>query len=295
MNRFSPSEAALEGFRLTRERWSTILTWSGVYFVGLAIIAIVMSLILGPKFIELAKRGDLSDPEAVAELLSQSGPAFLLLVVMVVGLMSVLTAGIYRIILRPEEKAFAYLRLGPDELRLTAVNLLLFGVGMACLAVGVGIIGLAMRAGGVAGEAVAAAAVAVVTVWIGVRLSMATPMTFNMKKVSLQSAWKLSRGSFWRLFGMIVLAVIFYMMILLLITIIGLAIAAAGGGQKAMADLSHLTASAGIALVVSAILQQILSVLQLVMIYAPFAVAYEQLHGDVSVDPLRPAPKSSTS
>ena len=33
MNGFSASEAALEGFRLTRERPGTIAAWSVIYFV----------------------------------------------------------------------------------------------------------------------------------------------------------------------------------------------------------------------------------------------------------------------
>ncbi len=295
MNRFSASEAALEGFRLTRERPKAILAWCGVYFLGMAAIAILMIAILGDDFIALAKKGALaSDPDAMAEMLSHSAPAFLLLLAMAVALMSVLTAGIYRIILRPEEKRFAYLRLGGDELRLTAINLLLFGVGMLCLVIGFTVIQLSKQGGPLA-EAIAVSAVGVITVWIGVRLSLATPMTFALKRISLKPAWMLSRGSFWPLLGMIVLAVIFYVMIWLLITVIGFAIVTIGGGQAAVADVTQLSPATVIAGIATIVMQLILSVLQVVMIYAPFGVAYEQLHGDVSVDPLRPAPKTAQS
>jgi len=288
MTRFSPSEAALEGFRLTRERPRAILTWSGVYLLGIAAIAMLMMVILGPKFIDLAKKGQLAtDPEAVAEMLTHSAPAFLLLMAMVVALMSILTAGIYRIILRPEERSFAYLRLGGDELRLTAVNLLLFCVGVACLFVGLSIVAVAGQAGA-AMEYAAVVLVGVVTIWIGVRLSLATPMTFATRKISLRPAWLLTRGSFWPLFGMIVLAVIFYVMVWLLITMVGLGVVALAGGQAAVADMKHMAPATVIAGLITLLMQLILSVLQLVMIYAPFGVAYEQLHGDVSVDPLRP-------
>jgi hypothetical protein len=291
MNRFSPSEAALEGFRLTRERPRAILAWSGVYFVGMAAIALLMTVILGPKFIELTRKGGLAgDPDAMANLLSHSAPAFLLLLAMAVALMSILTAAIYRIILRPQEKSFAYLRLGPDELRLTGVNLLLFGVGMVCLFLGILMVKLAARVGPLP-EAVAVAVVFLLTVWIGVRLSMVTPMTFALRRISLRSAWVLSRSEFWPLLGMIVLAVIFYVMVWMLISIIGLAIVTVAGGPAAVADVTHMAPTTLLAWIATVFMQLILYVLQVVMIYAPFGVAYEQLHGDVSVDPLRPVHK----
>jgi len=40
-------------------------------------------------------------------------------------------------------------------------------------------------------------------------------------------------------------------------------------------------------------LQLILQVIQVVMIYAPFAVAYQQLHGDPPANPLRVRPQDS--
>jgi hypothetical protein len=284
MNRFSPSEAALEGFRLTRERPGTVLTWCGVYFTGMLVIAILMMVSLGPDFIALAKKGQFTsdDIDAVGSMLARSGPAFLLVLVLAVALMSVLTSGIYRLVLRPTEPGFAHLRLGRDELRLTAVNLLLFGIGMACLFVGF----VAAAAGEQVNPALGfalAAVVAVVTVWVGVRLSLATPMTFATHRFSIREAWGLTHGRFWPLFGMIVLAVIFYVMVWLLISIIGLAIVGLAGGEEG----GSFSPVAAIAALATLFMQLILSVLQLVMIYSPFAVAYQQLHGDAPAAPLR--------
>jgi hypothetical protein len=277
MNRFSPSDAALEGFRLTRERPGTVLTWCGVYFTGMLAIALLMMVSLGPDFIALAKKGQFSadDLDAVGGMLAHSGPAFLLVLVLAVALMSVLTSGIYRLVLRPGETGFAHLRLGRDELRLTAVNLLLFGIGMVCLFIGF----VAAAAGEQVGPALGfalAAVVAAVTVWIGVRLSLATPMTFATHRFSIREAWGLTHGRFWPLFGMIVLAVIFYVMVWLLISIIGLAVVGLAGGEQG-GSFSPVAAMAALA---TLFMQLILSVLQLVMIYSPFAVAYQQLHGD---------------
>lgn len=285
MNDFSPSEAALEGFRLTRERPGTVLTWCGVYFTGMLVIAILMMVSLGPDFIALAKKGQFSseDIDAVGSMLARSGPAFLLVLVLAVALMSVLTSGIYRLVLRPQEPGFAHLRLGPDELRLTAVNLLLFAVGMAFLFLGF----VAAAAGEQVSPAlgfVLAAAVAAITVWVGVRLSLATPMTFATHRFSIREAWRLTAGRhFWPLLGMIVLAVIFYVMVWLLISIIGLAVVGLAGGDQG----GGFSPLAVVAAVATLFMQLILSVLQLVMIYSPFAVAYQELHGDAPAPPLR--------
>ena len=291
MTTFSASEAALEGFRLTRERAGAMLAWCGVYLVGLFAIAALMSASLGPEFVAIARKGTPSsaDFDAVAAMLTKSWPAFLLVLLVAVFLMSLLTAGIYRLVLRPGEAGVAHLRLGADELRLTAVNLVLFGIGMACLFTGFLVVAMASTAGpGLA--MVAGAAVAAVTIWLGVRLSMVTPMTFAMRRIVIAPAWELTSGRFWPLFGMIVLAVIFYIMVWLLIAVIGVAIVTLAGGQEAMAAGATMGAAAVVGALATIFMQLVLQVLQTVMIYAPFAVAYQQLHGDAPANPLRSQP-----
>ena len=284
--KFSPSEAALEGFRLTRERPGTVFAWAGVYFTGMLVIAIFMMVSLGPQFIALAKKGMTADDvDSVAEMLTHSGPAFILVVLLAVFLVSLLTSGIYRLVLRPQEPGFAHLRLGRDELRLTAVNLLLFAIGMLCLFLGFVAVAAGEQVNPALG-AVAGAVVAAVTIWIGVRLSLATPMTFATHRFSIREAWALTHGRFWSMFGMIVLAVIFYVMVWLLISIIALAIVAVLGGEQG-AQSGQFSATAIAAGVATLIIQFVLQVLQLVMIYSPFAVAYQQLHGDAPARPLK--------
>jgi hypothetical protein len=235
---------------------------------------------LGPQFIEIAKKGHFTaeDADVVGGMLAQSWPAFLLVLVVAVLLMSVLTAGIYRLVLRPQEKGLAYLRLGRDEFRLTSVNLLLFAIGMVCLFSGL-LAAAAVEQAAPGLGVVAAAVIGGLTIWVGVRLSLATPMTFATGRISIRESWALTRGHVWPLLGMIVLAVIFYVMIWLLISIIGIAIVALAGGQEAMTG-GNLTPASGIAAFATVVMQLLLSVLQVVMIYAPFAVAYQQIHGD---------------
>ena len=281
MSRFSPSDAALEGFRLTRERPGTILAWGLINFLGISIIGGLMLLMLGGPFVEFVKNGGMSagDPEALANMLAKSWPAFLMLLAVVVLFMSVLTAGIYRLVLRPGEHGFMHLRVGVDEFRLTAVNLLLFVIGLVCLVL-VDLVGnIVTSTAGVAAGLLAALVVAVPMIWIGVRFSLATPMTFAEHRIDLRAAWDVTRGSFWPLFGMIILAAVFYVMVWALILIIYAAVVALSGGPETLKALENgvITPQAIIALIAVVVLQLILPVLQWVMIYSPLAVAYQHL------------------
>jgi hypothetical protein len=289
MNRFSVSEAALEGFRLTRERPGTIFAWSGIYAVGMLVIGGVMLGSLGEDALAIARKGSFSaaDMQAFATRLVHSIPAFLLVLLLAVILVSIITAGIYRLVLRPDERGFLHLRLGQDEVRLTLVNVILFGIGVVCLLAGFAVVA-AIESSGPAIGAIAAPLVAAVTIWVGVRLSLATPMAFQERHISLTAAWELTRGRFWPLFGMIVLSVIFYVMIWLLVTVIYYAVITLAGGPQAVSEGG--TSVALLAGIAAFIMQMLISIIQLVMIYAPFAVAYQQLHG--SPPPLTAQPEA---
>ena len=293
MSKFSASEAALEGFRLTRERPGTIFGWGVVYAICMFVIGQLMLVSLDPQLIALTRKKGLQqeDIEQISTLLAQSWPAFLLVLVLVTALLSTLMAGIYRLVLRPGEKGFLHLRFGRDELRLTGVNLLLFAFGMICLTAELAAVAAAEQQGGIG--AVAALVLPIITVWLGVRLSLATPMTFALHRFAIADAWAMSRGKFWSLLGMIVLAVIFYVMVWVLISIIGMALIAVAGGADALDNIRSLTGAAIVSVALYVFLQLILQVIQLVMLYAPFAVAYQQVHGDPPANPLRARPQNS--
>jgi hypothetical protein len=187
----------------------------------------------------------------------------------------VVIAGIYRLVMRPEEPGLAHLRLGRDEFRLTAVNLALFSIGFVCLFAGLIALTMLRETGswlslGLLGLVIG------LTAWLGARLSMVTPMTFATRRVAFGPAWRLTRGRMWPLLGMMVLAAIFYLMIFLLLNIAGLIVMSLAGGAQALEEGQVTAVVAG---VLTMVLQFLLYVLQIVMIYAPFAVAYQQLTG----------------
>lgn len=281
MTKFSPSDAALEGFRLTKEHPLVMLAWSGVYFAGILIIAMVMMATLGPQFSEMVREGKLTsgqveDLEAMSGLLAQSWPAFLVVLLMTALLMSIVAGGVMRLVLRPEARGFAYLRFGRTELKLTAANLI--AIGLYALSV---LLGLVFTAGAAQlGSLAAALAVGLFlafAIWIGVRLSLLLPVVFETGRVSLPLAWEKTKGRFWPLFGMIVMAVIFYVIVWILFSIISFAIVQLAGGNAAIQNVGGLTPVAAIAAIIYLVMQLLLQVLQIVMIYGPFAVAYREI------------------
>lgn len=282
MTEFSPKEAALEGFRLTRERPGSILAWAGVYLVGIVLLSLLMAASLGPEFVALLRKSDgqlsKADIDAASGMLVHVWPAFLLVLIVAVFLMSVLTAGIYRTILRPDERAFAHLKIGREELRLTTLNLLLFALGVGCLFLAL-LVTTALRSTAPLLGFLGGVGMLGLSLWLGVRLCLATPHTFVTGHISLRETWALTRGRFWPLLGMIVLAVAFYIVIWMLISIIGVAVLRLSGGQPALG-----AAAAGPGALIGGVtiifMQLILQVLQVVMVYAPFGVAYRDIHGD---------------
>ncbi|MBR7619419.1 hypothetical protein JKL49_08475 [Phenylobacterium sp. 20VBR1] len=276
MTKFSPSDSALEGFRITRERPGTILAWSLVYFLGIMVIAMIMVTALGPDFIKFVQKGGLEsgDAGAYGAVLRQHQVAFLAIIVISIFLLSVLMGGIYRLALRPSEKGIAHLRLGADELRLTVVNLALFSVGVLFLVLTFG----AAKLGGPFGVLVSLA-LAVAMIWAGVRLLLATPMTFAEHRIAILDSWRLTKGHFWSLFGMTILAIIFYIMVWLLFSIISYATVAIAGGNEAISNPANLAPLAIVAFIATLMVQLLLPILQVVMIYSPLAEAYRELTG----------------
>ncbi|WP_397419867.1 hypothetical protein [Phenylobacterium sp.] len=281
MTQFSPSDAALEGFRLTREHPLIVLGWSAVYLVGILLIGVIMAAALGPAFVELARKGPLTDAadlQAVADLLAKSWPTFLMVMVAAAFLMSVITAGVMRLVLRPTEPGPLHLRLGATELRLTAANLICVGIYAASAVLAIVFTAGATTVGEI-GAFLALVLVLAFGLWLGVRLSLLTPTVFVTNRVSVGEAWRNTQGRFWPLFGMIVMAVVFYVIIWILFSMIAFAVVELAGGQGAMRDPGRLGAVGVVALFVTLLLQFVLQVLQIVMIYAPFAVAYRDLVG----------------
>lgn len=289
---FSATDAAFEGFRVVRRAPTTILFWSLFYFVCFAAIFAVA----GPAFIRMqaltqAMQGaepSLAELQAVGQ--SFAWIFFLALpILMLLG--AVLNAAIVRSVLNPAEKALGYLRIGADEgrvlvttlvvglvtfLAMMGVYLVLIGLGVAAYTMGQGWLWLVMVICGMAGFAA--------VVWLSVRLSLAAPIAVAEKRIAPFASFALTRGRFWPLLGMALLAGVMSMLVSLLASIVAMPVTLVVGGMERLSayegqDILTIITRGWPILLSWGLVQSITSALQAAVLYAPFSAAYRGFKG----------------
>lgn len=186
-------------FRLFREQPAIVAIWAGLHIIyGVAAGSLVLA-------------GFVTDFEAMRTgAVSPLGGFGAIILLGFVGLLavSVMNCAIYRAILRPEERGFAWLRLGSDEFRMFGLYLIFIAIGIFAVLI-VGLImfmtvrgaGVAMGGGGGFGIGMLFVVVfGLLAVYVSIRLSLVAPMTFVRRKISVDEGWGLSSGRFWTLF-----------------------------------------------------------------------------------------------
>lgn len=244
MTSFSPSEAAIEGFRLTWERPLATLAWTAVRFCA-SLIALTLFISQGgaESAQALAAAGDPASltPEAASRLLAHAAPAILIfLAVNLVGYVLIYTA-VLRAVLSPQARRFGGLRLSRDEA-------LQFGLAVVVLALVFSYTVLATLVlsflallpgplGGILRPLVFAAAAAGF-IGILVRLSLAPAATFSAGRIKLFDTVPLTRGVFWSLLSTYLLAILLTLVVILLcVVIFFLIIGAIGLAEGGVAGL----------------------------------------------------------
>jgi hypothetical protein len=295
----SVTEAAIEGLRVAKRAPGTVAIWAGVYCLGLFLAILLAFLCVGaPLFSLVAKPASTPFSDALAEQMFAGVGLGILIVIPVLSLMSaMLAAAIFRSVLKPDERGFAYLKLGGDEFRLLGAMILVNLVTLAVLGVVGGAVAAAVYALWAQSKmlsfllgAFGGMAVAVLMIWIGVRLSLAYILTFAERRIQLRSSWDLTKGRFWPLLGMILIVAVINIGI-------GFAVSVAGGiiqmivaapammsmGADASPELGSMSVLVIIAALINFVLNLVAIGLQLVVTYAPQASVYKQLKGqDVS-------------
>jgi hypothetical protein len=283
---FSPSDAAFEGFRLTRERPGAILAWSGFYLLALMLIFAVAALIVGPTVVASMGNPPQGDPEALAAWFAPLAGALAVLVPGMIIISAMLAAVVYRAVLRPQDSRMAYLRLGGDELRLFLVSFLLVLLWTLAIAIPVVVLTVVLT---LMGDNPATALVGVIggvalfclLIWGAVRLSLSPVMTFAEGKIRIFESWGLTKGRFWGLLGMYLLAFVFVNLLGSLVANVALALS--GGPQLIQGLEAGVMPDVTPALVVGGliylVLTAILAIMQMVIANAPQAVAYRELKG----------------
>jgi len=245
---FSLTDAAFEGFRLTRERPRVVAAWATLYALMSLVTAVVMVTTIGPESATLRATAQGAIPSDPAEATRQSrilAPFLMIMLPLVLVFWSVLTSAVYRAILKPGEGGFGRIRFGADEIRMMGLIVILFLVLVSTLfalrmADGLGAI-LAASGGGVGavlGNLVRLAGfLAITAFWI--RLSLAGPITFVSREIHVFRSWTLTKGHFWRLTAAYGLAIGSALVVMLLALVI-FAAAALGFAGASGVPLNHV-------------------------------------------------------
>ena len=295
---FSATDAVFEGFRVVRRQPLALVFWALFYA---AVMAAAFAMI-GPSLIgfvtateQLEQSGATPTMEDFAPLFQMMGLLFAVLLPASLITSAMMHAAIARSVLRPGESAFGYLRLGMDEVRVLVVSVVLFLVFMVLMAVSSGLIGVAVGMT-VAAEAPALWLLVVLLVlatialfaWLFVRLSLAIPITMAERRIAIFDSFGFTKGRFWPLLGMALLAWVLSMVVGLLGSLVAMPLElATGGGITALEGLEDeslqvILQSAWPAIGAWILINAVMSALQVVVIYAPFSAAYRDIKGAAS-------------
>ena len=271
---FSATEAAFEGFRVTRHHPVAVLAWALVALASLfamyAIVAPILSPIAGEFQAIMASGGKLEPSLALQTQLSY---AALATVPVSMVAQAILMPAVYRAMTSTGRDKFGFLRLGRDELRtlgalaiVTIISLIVSQGGelLATLALASGVGGVAL---------LIQVAAMVVGIYLSVRLVFVVPAAFVEGRIDLKAGWQATAGLFWSLLGMAIIAGFMACIVALLLGIVAMPISVgvmAGGG----ATPTSLAALCGLML-----LMALAVALAMTILAAPFMTAYRAVKG----------------
>lgn len=193
MNAFSPSDAALEGFRVIGRHWRVVLGWG--LFNLLASIAMIMVAAVALLIVMAISGG----PAVGGALGGWIGAGVYGLGAMLISV--ILICGVYRLMLRPEQPAFLHLRLGPDELRILAVTLILTLAMALPVAITV-VAGAALRPLSGALPVVIVLLGLGFALWLIIRMALIPAWTFDAGRIEIVDALWATHRRVWPLIGM---------------------------------------------------------------------------------------------
>lgn len=309
MASFSVTSAATAGFGVIGRAPLAVLAWGLVFLVVLIGPMVGLMWGLAPQFIELFKAmpdpastsSDAADQALVAQMMQLQASMMGVNLLSWVGgtlVQAVVAGAVFRAVLRPDQKRWAYLRLGKSELWLALVTLVqgvlfmmaYFAVVLIGFILGM-IVYLVGSAAGDAGKLVAGLLIVLLVlaavgalIWGVLRLSMAGPMSFAEGKFLLFESWTFTRGQSGRLLGAAVLLLLILVALELVVyAIVGVAVFGSWGGIKATVETlqgqppqAWLHAFWPLAAIATVVLS-LLAGFAMALVCAPWAKAYQEL------------------
>jgi hypothetical protein len=269
MTRFSPSDAALEGFQALGRHWRAVVGWAGFQLVAMVALCIVLFVLLIGVV-----------PFAGSREAANSLGAIIGGVVLGLGgglVQVVVLTGLYRLMLTPDAPGFMHLRIGADEVRVLGGALLIAVAGLVLAGAAAALAWAAGQVSGLAGFLVAAVLM-IAAYAVLLRLGLTPVIAFAERRISLPESWRRTRGHTWSLIGM---AVLLLCLVAVLAVIVWLAVFMIGGLLTGFHDLDlsdreTLTAHPG-RFVFHALVELALVPVFLVIGQAPWVAVYKAL------------------
>ena len=285
------TDCAFEGFRLTRRAPKALLTWAlayGVFFTLFFLVA-APNLVTVMSMVTALEGNSNPSIEEIQPLMQAYGAMFAWGMPLAILFSAVMNTAIARSVIQPEDSRFGYLRVGKAELRVLAVNLIVAVItGLAAIVVFaivsvIAAIALTVPALWLVVVLLSLAGLALI-IWLTIRLSLAVPITFAEGRIAVKESFAMTRGVFWPLLGMAIIAWVMALLVALLGSAVAAPISLLVGGMDRLAGLENAGVAqmlrvAGPALAVSLVVNAVLSAAQIAIMYAPFSAAYLQLKG----------------
>lgn len=298
---FSATDAAFEGFRLVRRNPVALVGWTLLYLVyTLATLfaagGMMRSMAVWMEQVEALEAGPPpSSPEALVPIMesymaAMSHMAWAIPLSLVIG--AVLMAAIARAVLTPGTGGFGYMRLGMDEVRVFVVTLviaILYAVATAVAFAAAFILGgiaiNVMEGWGALVMVLAVLAAIAFMIWLGVRWSLAVPITVDQKKFAFFDSFAVTKGRFWPLLGMAVIAFVMVIIVSLLAGIVTMPISMMGGmsmfgnmGEDPTEMFRNFNPT-NPWIIASSVVNAFVYALTVAVLYAPFSAAYRDIVG----------------
>ena len=298
---FSATDAAFEGFRLVRRNPVALVGWTLLYLVyTLATLfaagGMMRSMAAWVEQVEALEAGPPpSSPEALVPIMqsymaAMSHMAWAIPLSLVIG--AVLMAAIARAVLTPGTGGLGYMRLGMDEVRVFVVTLviaILYAAATALALAAAFIIGgiaiSVMEGWGALVMVLAVLAAIAFMIWLGVRWSLAVPITVDQKKFAFFDSFAVTKGRFWPLLGMACIAFVMVIVVSLLAGIVTMPISMMGGmsmfgnmGEDPTEMFRNFNPT-NPWIIASSVVNAFVYALTVAVLYAPFSAAYRDIVG----------------
>jgi hypothetical protein len=299
MSEISITGAAFAGLNGLRRRPVTLLVWYVLMVLLAGGAMVILASAAGSAMADLQEiqaSGGQADPQMALSATGRMLGGVLLTVPIYLILGAMGTAAANRLVLRPQDSAMGYVRLGGDELRLIVVTLV---IGLICLGiymVGAVIAGVvaAVTTGAIGGAPdptkmmpaylASFAPFALLLIFILLKFSLAPAQTIDTKAISIFGSWGLTKGHFGKVFLTYLLAAVVYCVIYAVGLGIAVGVWGAMGVEGGLAgimrpDLTSVGAVLTGPRLVYFLIMGLVSALGLALIASPGAALYQQITG----------------